>query len=351
MNYAKLFTKRSDGRYCATVYIAGKRKYLYDRDPKVLYERVESIKERKSLPPTFNYLAEKWEKEVFDSHSPGTQACYAKPLERAKEELGDIPASDISAPDIYSILQKMAAQGYSARAVKAQRTVIRQIFQTAILDRHLSEVIRFNPASEVPLPKGLPKPAKREAPEDEVVSLIRGSASKPFGLFALFLISTGFRRGEALAVKWSDIDLEAGTVRCSKSVIYRGTVIVSDPKTVAGNRIVPLLPDLRLYLRPGNKDEYIFHGEDAFKPMAESTFRRRWNNYCRDIGVELTPHVLRHAYATLLFEAGVDLHTAQKLLGHADISVTQAIYTHLRERQERKSIVNLTGYIQQAMTG
>lgn len=350
MNYAKLFTRRSDGRYCTTVTISGKRKYLYSRDPKELYQRVETLKEQESTLPTFADLAEVWEADIFDNHSPGTQACYAKPLQRAQDEFGDTLATDISMPDIFNLLQRMAAQGYSAKTIKMQRTVLHQIYQYAMLDRRFSRVIKFNPAAAVPLPKGLPRPAHREAPESDVVAKIRASTDLPFGLFALLLISTGFRRGEALGLRWSDIG--ETSISCFRSVSYRGTVVIGSPKTAAGVRKVPLLPDLRAALekiRRGKPNEYVFHGEDPTKPLAESTFRRRWASYLKSTGLDLTPHVLRHGYATLLFEAGVDVYTAQKLLGHADVSVTQGVYTHLRDKQKEKSLASLAEYVQTAM--
>lgn len=60
----------------------------------------------------------------------------------------------------------------------------------------------------------------------------------------------------------------------------------------------------------------------------------------------LTPHVLRHGYATTLFEADVDVHTARALLGHAHVETTIAIYTHLRQRKKQASIDKLIAYVQ-----
>ena len=59
----------------------------------------------------------------------------------------------------------------------------------------------------------------------------------------------------------------------------------------------------------------------------------------------LTAHVLRHGYATLLFEADVDEYTAQRLLGHADITTTRSIYTHLRQRKQQASLDKLRAYV------
>ena len=63
----------------------------------------------------------------------------------------------------------------------------------------------------------------------------------------------------------------------------------------------------------------------------------------------LTAHVMRHGYATMLFEAGVDVYTAQKYMGHADIKTTMAVYTHLRQRKQEESTKKLMKYAEETM--
>ena len=60
------------------------------------------------------------------------------------------------------------------------------------------------------------------------------------------------------------------------------------------------------------------------------TFKTEWKHYCKRLGFEVTPHQFRHAYATMLYDAGIDVKMAQKLLGHSSIKMTQDIYTHIR---------------------
>ena len=106
--------------------------------------------------------------------------------------------------------------------------------------------------------------------------------------------------------------------------------------------------------------------------MPQSTYDRRWLHYCKDMGFvtdepeqrvskqgkkyvvhnykpSLTAHDLRHGYATMLFEADVDVYTAKTLLGHADIETTMAIYTHLRSRKKMESIDKLKEYAKEAL--
>ena len=381
IDYASMYTLKADGRYQGYYRDEyGKRHAVCDRDPRKLYDKIAEREAPKAL--TFGDIADAWGREVLEHHKPGTRACYDKPFERAKDSFGGIPATELGAPDIYKLLSEMVRQGYSAKTVKMQRTVISQIYAHAIVDPKFGETVRYNPAAAAKLPSGMKKAVHREAPDDDVVADIRRRAGEAyFGLFALFLMSTGFRRGEALNVRWGSIDFKGKTISCSGQTIYRGGKSVSSkPKTEAGVRVVPLLPDLEAALLALKKiekpkaDDYLFHGEqDASQPMPESTYRRKWKHYCKDMGfvedtaearvskqgkvyayhtysVTLTPHVLRHGYATLLFEADVDVYTAQKLLGHADITTTMAVYTHLRERKKQASVGKLVSFVNDAFT-
>lgn len=267
--------------------------------------------------------------------------------------MSGLNAVDVYPADISRHLENLKRQGLGLKSVKTQRTVYSLIYKNAINSDRYGREITTNPAAGAQLPRGL-KSEKREAPEDEVIEKIRSGVTNAYwGLFAMFLISTGCRRGEALAVTWGDIDRSKKEIHICKSVKYRSTSTIGCEKTEAGNRFVPLLPDLdKLLIRPvGAKDaDYVFASQGgSFLP--ESTYKRRWKHYCKDQGFfDLTAHTLRHGYATMLFEAGVDVYTAQHLLGHSDIKTTMAVYTHLRERKKKSSLEKLNNYVQSNYT-
>lgn len=370
INYAAMFTLRKDGRYVGSYTDDTGRHYVYDKDPERLWHKLNDPKEEKPL--MFREIAEAWQREAWEKIREGTISCYDAPFRRAVDRFGGRVAAEIEPHEISTHLEILKAQGMSASTIKKQRVVYKQIFQHAIMDAKYGKVIRYNPVANVKLPDGMPKPKEREAPEEEITKKIRQNAETAyFGLFPFFLMCTGFRRGEALAIQWKDIDFAKETITCAKSVTHRGgTARTAAPKTESGYRTVPLLPALADALeRPdGAKDtDFVFYGSEPSKPMPQSTYDRRWLHYCKDMGfVEdapearvskqgkhyvvhnykptLTAHELRHGYATMLYEAGVDVYTAKDLLGHADIETTMAIYTHLREKKRNESVDKLKAY-------
>lgn len=310
---------------------------------------------------------------MWDTYRDGTRTCYDAMYRRAVDDQDGKAAADVSASDISEHLQRLANQKMSVRSVKALRTIYRQIFQNAIIDEHFGKYVKTNPALNVPIPRNATPAVKRQAPEDDIVSAIREKAATAYwGAFAMFLISTGFRRGEALAIQWKDIDNKANTITCSKSVSYKNsTAKVGETKTDNALRTVPLLPDLAAVLKKpkgAKPNHFVFCGDNPAEPMPQATFHRHWEHYCKDMGFvvcvlseqriskqnhkytyakyksTLTPHVLRHGYATMLYDAGVDPYTAQKLLGHANIETTLAIYTHLSQQKKNASIKKLTDF-------
>lgn len=375
IDYGRLFTLRSDGRYQGSYKDeSGKQRFVCDKDPEKLYYKLEEL--QKPKVPIFKDIAEAWHDKYWESYKSGTKACYKSMYDRAVAEQGEKDAALVSSADISKQLQKLAAKQMSTKSLKTLRTIYKLIYQNAITDDYYSKYITNNPALNVPIPSQAKPAKKREAPEDEVVEKIRANATTAyFGLFAMLLISTGFRRGEALALTWGDIDFKAETISCNKSLSYRGKAEIGETKTSSGVRVVPLLADLRKVLKKpkgAKSTDYVFQSESGGY-LPQSTYTRHWMHYCKDMGfvsvkteerkskqgkqylhheykVTLTPHVLRHGYATMLYDAGVDVYTAQKLLGHANVETTIAIYTHLSKKKQQQSLDMLNEYITNGYT-
>jgi len=142
------------------------------------------------------------------------------------------------------------------------------------------------------------------------------------------------RRGELLALEWEDVDLKERRITINKSVYHKGNrPALKGTKTAASTGTVPLLDALAKKIKPGKG--LVFPGNDGGL-MANTEFDRAWKKYCGEAGISANPHQFRHAYATMLFEAGIPPEEMQVLLRHAQLSTTMDIYTDLRENKLKK---------------
>ncbi len=367
IDYASMYTRRKDGRYQGKWKDQdGKWRTASDKDPEALYHKINALENPEDEGPLmFSTIANYWERNFFDKMPEGTQDSYQKSLKRAQEWFNDWEVEKIYTHDINVRLEALKKQGKARNTINIQRVVLRSIFHEAIVHEKYGKVIRINPVAEAKLPKGLPEPKTREAPEDDVIQAIQDSAGRvKFGDFALFLMSTGMRRGEALAVQWQDINFDTGMISVSKSAYLGGARnVIHTPKTKSGIREVPVLDPLLPHLQRPEKakdTDYVFHGDDPALPMANSCYQRRWNSYCKAMGFvidrpeertssqgkvytvhhyknTLTAHVLRHGYATMLYEAGIDEKEAATLMGHKDEEMIRKVYAHLRDKKKAKA--------------
>ena len=340
-NYASMFTLRADGLYMGYWHDldregkpSGKRHAIYDRDPEKLYKKIQA-KETPKLK-TFKEVADEWETLHRDEIKDRTWKNYAPHVSNIVAIYGDYAIEELTAFEVNQDLLATKAAGLSYTVVNSRRSIWRMIFDYAIGQRY----IPYNPALSVKLPKGLPK-GKRTVPEDDVLdTIIADAEDMDFGFIPFFLLCTGLRRTEALTRPKSDIDMKAWEIKIPKA------------KTEAGIRTVPIITPLRDPLKkwmdahPGKwLFPYIPYNGRKGEYMTDSNWETAWANYCKTNGwvdEEDKPligaHNLRHGTATLLYEAGVDVYTAQHILGHANITTTMEIYTELRKKHEKKNI-------------
>jgi integrase len=191
-----------------------------------------------------------------------------------------------------------------------------------------------NPARDVHVPKDLEK-TPRQIASDEDIARVKASTDCTFGMFAYWLMYTGMRRGELLALTWEDVDVKARSISVTKSVYHvNNKPQVKQPKTASGYRTLPLLNKLMAKITPGKG--LVFPDPATGGLMSNMHFQNLWSKYAEESGVTCTSHQLRHAYATMLEENNISEKDAQYLLGHAQISTTKDIYTHIRESKKEK---------------
>ena len=322
-------TRRSDGRWQEAIMIDGKRKYFYGKSKAEVLRKIREHEEKAKSGQLFPAVAREWWNKHESSLSPNTQRGYVAALKRAEHYFAKTDVAAIRPVDVSRFLAKMIAEH-----TMAEKTAKTQLLVMNLLLRYATETgyIDANPAADLRVPKHLRK-EKRDMASHDDLAIIKDSLHIPFGFYAYFILCTGLRRSEALALQWKDIDINRRMISVNKSIYYVGnTPFLKSPKTEAGKRTVPIINALMPYLTPGYPEEYVFTSpEFPGDPLHKHTYERYWDEYCKESGVRCTPHQIRHAYVTMLWEAGIEPEIAMKMTGHAQISTMRDIYTHIRD--------------------
>ena len=267
--------------------------------------------------------------------------------------LGSYQLQSIMPADIQTLLNQKAASGLSKRTLQYIVSTLRPALKQAVLD---GLIIR-NPAEAVKLPRGLkPSTPKRALSRDDVRKLlIETEANQKLDLAIRVLLETGMRIGELLALSWDDVNFNTGTISVSKSLSSTKSEgrIITSPKTASSIRTIPLTSSLvhkLMQWKANQAEERLLIGEDYLKSDAVFTMlfgnrmRQEWlsdnlRKAANKAGVTgCSPHILRHTFASRLMESGVDIKTAQELLGHSSSRMIIEIYAHSSEDQKRKAV-------------
>ena len=273
--------------------------------------------------------------------------------ESAKRLRQEIPEAErITKDTLASLLRRTAAAsdeveppiGLDRRTVNYIHTILHRAFKDAVRWGRLAR----NPADAADPPRAGQKSDGIHAWDAvtlrRFLDASRVAEDRLHGLWVL-LATTGMRRGEALGLRWADLDLDAGRARVVQTIIQIGGVAsVGEPKTGRGRRSVSLdsatvavlrehrhrMHQERLLVGADFNDlDLVFHQPDGswLRPEAVSEcFLRRVRRY--DLP-RLTLHGLRHTWATLALERGIHPRVVQERLGHSTIAITLGIYSHV----------------------
>lgn len=221
---------------------------------------------------------------------------------------------------------------------------MRQIFETAKTNRLISQ----NPAKSVKITPHSKPPKDEYLTRDQYTRLLDNITEPRAKVFCALCVYCGLRRGEALGLRWSCIG-PAGLI-VAQAVTFPPHSNTCDPsmalKNASSHRILPVPAPLREILAqtPHLSDYVVPTAKGVI--MTRSSYRRMWETHVQPHSPEpIHVHMLRHTYATELYHAGVDLRTAQQLMGHASIQITAKIYTHLEAQDNLNVVTRLDTYL------
>lgn len=232
-----------------------------------------------------------------------------------------------------------------------------------------ARLIAENPARRISLP-----PASRKVPRwlarDEVRVLLDGTRDDPLGGLWALLAFTGLRPSEALGLEWEHLDLDTGTVRVAQTIVPQKASEgrrwrTELPKTTRSERTVPIEPDaVRLLLAQRDRQQaerlvmgaryrecgntgtgFVFNSPTG-EPLREDVTLKRLKATLKRLGLpDSTLYALRHGHASLMLEAGVSLVTVSRRLGHASVTLTADVYSHVTDALQRQASETFGAYM------
>ncbi len=322
--------KRKDGRYQKKIVLAsGKYKIVYGKTLAELNQNVQDIRdqERQGLVVDDNTLVGEWAKQWLKTYKSSLRAATISMYRNAYNNhilqyIGNMPLRFVRAVHVQEIMNAVSDKSESLQH-KVLLTV-NQIFETA----RQNHLILRNPAEGIKITKhALPDKQKyltTEQQEELMVSVVDPRAL----VFCGLCLYCGLRREEAFGVEW--VDIKGNQLTVNRAITFVGNQPDSNQelKTKAAHRTIPI-PDplLEILEHTPRIGLYVVTNIDG-SMITQIGFKRLWDKVRNAVSFYLHPHMLRHTYATMLYKAGIDLKTAQYLLGHTDIRMTADIYTH-----------------------
>lgn len=305
--------------------------------------------------------SDRWLKVYKANATPTQKKHYKAKLERdILPVIGSMCMRDVRASHLQEILN--AYVGGKVGTVKKIKIALKQLFE----DAEIEGIIERNPAARLELPDLTEEP-RRPLTDVERVIVFEVAQTHKCGLYVLTMLFCGLRRGECIALTVGDIDLENKRIRVNKSLRLRGNVgEEKEPKSKAGNREVPI-PDVILSIFAAHcagkgSGDILFPKSDG-KRATGQTCTWWWESFKRQchikagakmyrnkilaetspFGDEVTPHYLRHTYATDLYAAGVDEKAQKAFLGHASNDITD-VYRKMSETAFARALDMINTY-------
>ena len=251
-----------------------------------------------------------WVAVHVSAHSAGR---YRGALGQVRRHLGDAQLQKVRPADVAGFYATLSRSGLAARTIRLVHCVLHR----ALAQAKTWGVIRDNVTENVKPPPAPDRETQMLQPDQarELLDRLRGH---PLHLLASLALATGMRRNEMLALRWKDVDLDAGRLTIEQSLEQTRAhgIRIKAPKTRNGRRRSPA-------------DSPVLATFDG-KPQSPNAITKAWPVAMAAIGMSgVTLHSLRHTHASMLIASGMDILTISRRLGHSSPTITLGVYGHL----------------------
>jgi len=303
------------------------------------------------------FVSEVWipwleEEERLGSLRRSTVSWYKGGSQILVPEIGRLRLIDVGKQSLRGMLSRRVAAGDSQSRLRYLRATTRSVLGLAVeLDLLNVDPSDFMVGRNAPKALRAPVVGPVAWSQSEARTFLASIKGDRLEALWVLLLSSGLRRGEALALRWSDIEIDTGAISVERSWIQvEGVPMMSVPKTARSIRIVnvgsSVTDSLRSHRRLQaqerllaegwlNEDDLVFTGQDG-SPLRPDFATKRLKNLVKVAGLEwIRLHGLRHTMASLALQNGTDIATVSQRLGHSDTSVTTRVYLHGSEESDR----------------
>lgn len=290
-------------------------------------------------------------KESSGTIESSTVRGYRAETKQICRYLGNIRLSDLSIPDVSKWMADMSADGYAPKSVAKPFRLLKQALKFAMAQ----DLLTKNPCDYCKPPKRIKTPinALPRAERSRMLELARLAQPTPMGVAIELALTTGMRRGEVCALRWSDLS-EDGIITVRRALGNgEGGFYVKEPKTESSCREIPLTQytfniltamkcDTQRNLRDARLpfgDPYILGTQELdSRPYNPSQLSKDFTAFCKMNGFTCSFHDLRHTFATMMIASGTDVRTVASYLGHASVSMTLNIYADVDPDAKRAAV-------------
>ena len=358
--------KRKDGLIEKTLTLNGQRIHVYGHTQAEIRAKMERLREEAykgalglSRQTTFKDFAEHWLDVYLVDKSDNTKRSYTRAANHLIDLIGNKPLGSIKRSEIEKALNEYADK---VETRNRMRSVCRMIYNMAVDDG----IVLTNPAQNIKKLKGQRK-ERHKFTERETAAILNCDLDDTERLMVDILYYTGVRKGELMGLSRKSIGDGVIYIREQWQYDNGGAGHITPIlKTQASRRDIPipshLQAEIKAYMK-AHENIYIF-GDI----MSKRSFNSKWMHIIAAINKELrpgwkapslhreskdlypywiTPHEFRHNYCSMLYENGIDVQVAKKLLGHSSIQTTMAVYTHLSEGKIEDDMAAVRGMFEE----
>jgi len=287
---------------------------------------------RPSASYTVGNALDDWLAGGLNGRSDRTKELYGDTVKPLRERLGDVKLRELTAGDVQEVLDALAGR-LSTRSLQ----IVRLCLERAIRHAEVRDLVGRNVAALVKAPAGRAGRPSKSLTLEQAQELLRAAGGSRLYAYAVLSVTTGLRTEELRALRWNEVDLDAGTV-----AVYRAVRATADTKTPKSRRVLSLpqlaVRALREHLDRQAEDRLLagvlWEDHDLVFASAIGTPLDRHNvlrefrkiTQAAGLGTDWVPREMRHTFVSLLSSNGTALEDIADLVGHRGTATTETVY-------------------------